>query len=80
MRRLAESVVEQTNLAWLDIFIVIVPLRLWDPTQDPQQLTTEFLRFFYGDAADLVMHYIGAIEAVRTILACNSSSWAYDYN
>ena len=40
--------------------------RLWDPMQDPQLLILEFLRYYYGAAANQIEGYINAIEAVRT--------------
>ena len=34
--------------------------------QDPQLLILEFLRYYYGAAANQIEGYINAIEAVRT--------------
>ena len=45
----------------------LVGRRLWDPMQNPQNLILEFLRYYYGAAANQIESYINAIEAVRPL-------------
>jgi hypothetical protein len=44
--------------------------------QDPQLLILEFLRYYYGAAANQIEGYINAIEAVRTFASDNLSQWS----